>query len=75
MGGVFGLTTNATSTPAQFSWFGKSSAPTELAHDLKKPLSGIQDPLLRLQRGHAVLCNQWIEDQSAIDTAEDHSFL
>jgi hypothetical protein len=36
MGGVFGLTTNATSTLPQFGWFGKSPAPTELAHDLNK---------------------------------------
>ena len=75
MGGVFGLTTNATSTPAQFGRCGDSSAPTELAHGLDKPLSCIQNPLLRRQRGHTILRNQWIEHQPAIDTAEYRSFL
>jgi hypothetical protein len=36
----------------------------------------MEDPLLRAQRRrHAILCNQRIEDQSAIDTAEYGGFL
>jgi hypothetical protein len=40
-----------------------------------KPSSRIQDWLLCARRGHAILSNQRIKDQAAIDTAEHGHFL
>jgi hypothetical protein len=37
---------------------------------LNELLSCIQDRLFRAQRGHAILCDQWIKDQAAIDAPE-----
>jgi len=75
MGGFFGLTTSATSTPAQFDWFVKLSVPSGLAYELTRTSRCLQHPLFCPRWSHAILCNQRIEDQSAIDTAEHRGFL
>ncbi len=44
MGGVFGLTTSATSTLAQFSRFNKSFALSELAHEIEGTIMPPSEP-------------------------------
>lgn len=70
MGGVFGLTTDATSTPALSGQYGKSAVRTGRAHPFESLLRSIQNCMFGVYLDQAILLDQWIEDQTTVDAPQ-----